>query len=660
MKNWLRANGFDNIFIDFDMTSGLKAGDDWERQLYLEITRCHALIVILTPDWLASKWCFAEFTQARALGKPIFPVSFSPVSDGYNLFNLQILDLTKDLEEGLKQLGNRLRDFAYGTQGLFRLPSDRPPYPGLFSFEEPDAAVFFGRDEEIRLLIESLNRLKTIGGKRLVSVVGASGTGKSSLVKAGVLPRLRRLCSRWVVLRGFRPALAPVESMALALAIELQQPAKSRELADALAGADGVNILLQTLSSIRVIHQAEDADLIIFMDQAEELFSLSDNTQANILFMLIDQLISSNSAVNFIVTLREDSATRFYSSLGLSNVTDQIILQPMNIDRLSLIIEGPAKVAGLIVENDFLASILRDTQTSDALPLLAFALRELYERSRQGAALTLEGYRQLADVGSELSPLEHIICKRAETALLSQTPDSTELLALREAFIAGLVQVDEAGNYGRRPADLAELPKESWPLIDMMVSARLLTKKQTGDGRTAVEIAHEALLRKWDRLTQWLDENREFLLWRKRLSAATSQWKESPTVLRKYYLLQPADVAFSKRFLRFNRNRLSKDEVKFIILSERKQRRRDRIISLMIFVPNMIPFTLVCIGVLNSIRGVKVEDDFFLAVLILVAWATISLLTSIFFMGYLIWQYAVKVRMKKIVRAKAGKLRANA
>ena len=81
MKDWLASQGYEQVFIDFDKHTGIKIGEQWERRLYEEIARCHAVVLILTPNWLESKWCFVEFTQARALGKIIFPIVLSPLGD---------------------------------------------------------------------------------------------------------------------------------------------------------------------------------------------------------------------------------------------------------------------------------------------------------------------------------------------------------------------------------------------------------------------------------------------------------------------------------------------------------------------------------------------------------------------------------------------------
>ena len=154
MKHWLAEIGFDQVFLDFDKHQGIPLGSDWERQLYQEMGRCHAVLLIVTQNWLSSKWCFAEFTQARALGKSIFVVIETPKGETMVAADLQVCDLTIDPEGGRERLRLALEGALLVAQSGFAFPRDRAPYPGLVSFEEQDAAVFFGRDSEINAIFE--------------------------------------------------------------------------------------------------------------------------------------------------------------------------------------------------------------------------------------------------------------------------------------------------------------------------------------------------------------------------------------------------------------------------------------------------------------------------------------------------------------------------
>jgi TIR domain len=153
IKAWLGTLGFESIFVDFDEDTGFYPGDDWEKRLYTEISRCHAIILVVTPNWLASKWCFAELTQARALGKVVVPAICRPIGKHKILPDIQAVDLTDWNAEGLKRIEQRLHAITDEVARGFRLPAQRPPYPGIHSFEAEDAAIYFGRDEEVEELV---------------------------------------------------------------------------------------------------------------------------------------------------------------------------------------------------------------------------------------------------------------------------------------------------------------------------------------------------------------------------------------------------------------------------------------------------------------------------------------------------------------------------
>ena len=240
IKDWLERQGFDRLFLDFDKHAGIKPGSDWEKKLYREIERAEAVLLLVTPNWLASKWCFAEFTQARNLGKAIFPVILTPDCAEKCIIatDIQHLDLTSDQAGGLEQLASVLRDVALGARGGFEWDSTRPPFPGLMYFQEDDAAIFFGRDDDIRRVIERLNARRVQGGKRLLALLAASGAGKSSLMRAGVLPRLKKDPRNWIMLPVFRPKTHPVDELAKVLALAAEQPGEWQGARDMLMGDD--------------------------------------------------------------------------------------------------------------------------------------------------------------------------------------------------------------------------------------------------------------------------------------------------------------------------------------------------------------------------------------------------------------------------------------
>src|ERR1700736_6148184 len=150
IKSALARLGFERVYLDFDKDTGTGAGEAWERRLYEEVSRCHAIILVLTPNWLTSTWCRVELAQARALGKVILPVICAPLGGRYVLPEIQAVDLVDWNAGGLERIEQRLHAITAELARHFTLDPHRPPYPGIHSFEADDAAIYFGRDDETR------------------------------------------------------------------------------------------------------------------------------------------------------------------------------------------------------------------------------------------------------------------------------------------------------------------------------------------------------------------------------------------------------------------------------------------------------------------------------------------------------------------------------
>ena len=190
VKARLESEGHQSIFLDFDPADGIPAGRDWERELYQRIRSCRAMIVLCSRHSMASRWCFMEITHARALGKPLFAVRIEDCELDGVLTDHQVVDLTVDRETGFRRLFAGILAAGLDPADSFDWDGTRPPYPGLMAFQEEDAAVFFGRDEEVGQGLDLLNRVHRLDERLLVMILGASGTGKSSLLRAGILPQL--------------------------------------------------------------------------------------------------------------------------------------------------------------------------------------------------------------------------------------------------------------------------------------------------------------------------------------------------------------------------------------------------------------------------------------------------------------------------------------
>ena len=522
MKAWLEGQHFEAPFLDFDKHSGIPPGADWEKTLYDEIRRSQALLILQTPNWNASRWCFAEFTQARALGKPVFQVieddggaAEPPISR-----DLQRLDLRSERESGLDALKKQLILIAEQDQGGFPWPPPddphRPPFPGLMRFEEKDAAVFFGRDGDWRAVIEKLNSRRVLGGPRLLVLDGPSGTGKSSLLRAGVLPRLQRAGKQWIILPTIRPQRKPLTTLAKCLALALNRPADQwEEVHQSLLESASAGSLIERLQKItnclQIAAGAIDAQILLPIDQGEELFGMSEPEEADTFLKVLAEAVgASYIPIQALLAIRADVKNELASVHALVNQFESLTLGPMPMERYRAVIKGPAQVAGLKVDDEFIDTAVRDSETRDALPLLAVALHDLYKRVGKNAPLSMEAYHSMGNAAEGLTPVANAVRKIADEALAEVNPTEDILLALKASFVPAMVRLTEQGGFARRPARWNDLPAAAYPLLDVLVQKRLLVKRQE-NGQVMVEVAHEALLRTWPTLKGWLDESRQEL-----------------------------------------------------------------------------------------------------------------------------------------------------
>lgn len=580
LLEWLHANGFTETFLDFDKHAGLAPGSDWERSLYRELTSAEAVLLILTKNWFDSKWCFAEFTQARALGKAIFPLIEAPSGETFVSPDIQNLDLIKDREGGLARLASELTGIVLNARGGFQWDQTRPPYPGLLAFDEADAAIYFGRDDDIRRLIERLNARRAQGGAKMVAVLGASGAGKSSLIRAGVLPRLKRDKRNWIALPPFRPQIHPLEELAQAIATALGASSNWRQWRDAFSANDPAHALSDLARDLRAAHGSNEAQILITIDQSEELFGAAEKTQAEQFLRVLNALQDEHLPFLVVLALRSDYLGQLQEAPALTAPFEEFSFKPMPLARVRDIIEGPARVAGLTVDDALIVSAMHDAATDDALPLLAFALRELYDRFGQKKHLTLEAYLALGDESAHLSPLENAVRRKADEVLASAKPSPEDLQALRDAFVPAMVRVNPAGEYVRRPAPIDALPPKARPLIERLAKARLIIIHKELD-TTFVEVAHEALLRKWPLLRGWLDEEREFLIGKDQLEQDLRDWEKAPPDQKAEALLTGLKLTRARTWLVAKPQQLSAAERKFIEASvehyEADAARRERI-----------------------------------------------------------------------------------
>ena len=390
LKARLDAQGHKGVFLDFDPDDGIHAGRDWEQVIYEQLRVSAAVIVLCSPASMRSRWCFAEITQARAGGKRLFLVKIADCAIDGLLTDLQVIDITADREDGYRRLASGLKDAGLDPLDDFDWDGSRPPYPGLVSFEEKDAAVYFGRAGEIQDGLDRLNSLRRIETTGFAMVLGASGSGKSSLARAGLVPRLRKDPGGWIVTDPFRPRQDPFQGLSFAISAEFTKLGRPRDWQeihkDLTVGPPALDPGNPLRAIANELRGNSEARALIVVDQFEEL--LAPEAQAvsgPFLRLLREAAAGADSPVVVLGTMRSDFLGAFQSHPQLSGLRFQAIpLGPMSAEGIRQVIEGPAEKGGLKFEPGLVETIAEDTAHGDALPLLAFALRELFDRFGTG------------------------------------------------------------------------------------------------------------------------------------------------------------------------------------------------------------------------------------------------------------------------------------
>jgi len=398
------------------------------------------------------------------------------------------------------------------------------PYVGLRPFQEADAGNFFGRDALTETLVERLR------DGRFLALIGPSGSGKSSVVKAGLIPALRGGAlpgsEKWFVTQ-MTPGSQPLEELESALLRVAVNPPASRHrrlLTQLEADTRGL------LRAVRRTLPDEDGELrpelLLVIDQFEELFvqTADEATRTFFLDSLQTAVADSRSRLRLVITLRADFYDRPLHHAGFGRLlrAHQETVLPLTAEELSEAIVGPAQRAGLALEPELAPAMIADLHRQPgALPLLQYALTELVEQ-RTGDTLTLADYTEMGGVAGALG-------RRAES--LFSGLDATQQTAARQLFLR-LVALGEDESITRRRASYAQLlslapePEAAAGVIERYGHHRLLTFDHDPATRApTVEMAHEALLGAWPRLRQWLDEGRADLRRRQQLATAAAEWQ---------------------------------------------------------------------------------------------------------------------------------------
>ena len=583
---WLDEQGWNDYFLDIDDDQGIAPGERWMAALAGAVDRCEAVIFLVSPAWRDSKFCFAEFFEAKKLGKRIFGVIVEPIElsqlPAQMTGEWQVCDLTEAPDPiglsvgaspavppiqprfspaGLAALARGLRNAGLDASTFVWPPEAEPgrsPYPGLRALEEIDAAVFYGREAAIVRAIDQLRLLRERDVEQLFVVLGASGAGKSSFLRAGLLPRLRRDSAHFVVLPPVRPERAAISgSMGLINSLRATlatagQTVSPAQLRAELAAGGLAQVLARIGAALQRAGGAQDADgrgrptLIVPVDQAEELFAADGLKEAQQFLQLLAALpkpMPAGTRVLFVLTMRSDALPLLQGQSALQAMSPVLFSLPaMPVSEFKSVIEGPARrhtasVKPLLISPQLSEQLVIDAHGADALPLLALTLAWLYREytDAQGTRLGADEYRGLGGVRGVIAMAVARAVERpgSEPAIPADPADQERLL---QQVFPHLATVDpDTGDWKRRVA-LRPLIRRTLPQADAMVSRlveqRLLVAdvRRMSDGAEpveVVEIAHEALLRQWETLERWLREFGAALSAGEAIRRASIAWQRS-------------------------------------------------------------------------------------------------------------------------------------
>jgi WD40 repeat protein/energy-coupling factor transporter ATP-binding protein EcfA2 len=425
-----------------------------------------------------------------------------------------------------------------------------PPYVGLAAFTPADAGRFFGRERLIEKLAARLTR------QRFLAVLGASGSGKSSLLRAGLLPAV----SGPAVL--LTPGVRPLQECAVKFAAALGVPPGAL-LEDFAAHPRNLGL------AARQLVDGEDTDVVLVVDQFEEVFTLCQDQQdrAQFLDALVTATTEPGSRTRVVLGIRTDFYTHCarHAELAEAMQDAQVLVGPMTTEELRQAISRPAVDAGYRVENALVSRLVADaTGQPGVLPLLSHALLETWRR-RRGTTLTLAGYESTGGI-------ERAIAQTSEGTFATLSGRQQRLA--RQIFLR-MTALGEGTEDTKRRISRAELDTDDADtavVLGELATARLVALDDTG-----IEIAHEALIRGWPRLREWLTEDREGLRVHRQLTEATDAWEsveEDPG-----WLYRGTRLAIAREWAARQDTALSQRERRFLDASlavEHAEQERDR------------------------------------------------------------------------------------
>jgi conflict system STAND superfamily ATPase/TIR domain-containing protein/WD40 domain-containing protein len=515
VMGWLQTAGHDP-FLAHNLRSGISVGEDWKQRLYRELRQVDALLGVVTSAFVVSSWCSAEVGIADALGCRLIPLRAEAGVAHPLMSRLQYVDYQADPQQARERVLQAVR-LLEDDSGMWREGDN--PFPGLEPFTAALGRVFFARASETRDIGNRLRSMGHTGG--VLVIVGASGSGKSSLLNAGVIPLLER-DPAWLVVPALMPGTDPVAELARVLAATARRLGLVWSASDVRGKLEGSSDGLRRIADdlLAAAPSAHQRRLVVTVDQVEELFTRTPPGARRRFTQLLREAVAG--PVQVLGTLRSEFlADRQLLYPELTGVRmDAYLVDPLNREMLRDVIEQPAKVARLRLEEGLAATLVADTGSGEALPLLAFTLRQLADGLAPGDTLTLARYHGLGGVHGALA--RHADAALAEAVRVSGLTEGEVLAGLTR-----LVTVTETGRRARRRIRLSSLPEPLRVALQVFVERRLLLSDIDDAGQVWLTVVHEALLTEWKPLDRATAEIISALRAARAVEQAAADWNSA-------------------------------------------------------------------------------------------------------------------------------------
>lgn len=551
----LMRKGWGPVFLDIHPEYGMGAGN-WVEQLSRASQRCRGIVYLISNDWLDSENCRAEYTFAEFMNsqasedkKAIIPARTEEIDLSRlpgQLPNIQLTPVPETEIELFENIERQLTDYGLAPEAFNYNPENKPdylPFPGLRALEGNDAAVFFGRETEIQRGLELVDQAAHSRGEtQFVSIRGGSSVGKSSLLEAGLLPRLKRKSAQYFVLDRFVPVSDPfsfaehgrarrsfVSILLDGFRRSGENEIRRSEISDAFESTANTVAVFQRL--LKAARQTSGASpeatltLILPIDQAEDFISL-DSEALKVFRDRIGQVLDLVPEIVVLSCSRADKLAELQALSPFSGRSElELKLQPIPREYLSEIIGSMAQAAEppIAIEPGLLASMLSDIDSTmqapgDPLCLISVSLHNMLLNGRDVNRLCVDDYK---DIGGASGVVQSLVSKTSADSKISEA-------ALVNAVVPSMIDLQFDGQPLRRVVQGDEVSPKHKPAIDALMSARIISQVGESD-KPAFTVSHSAFLRLWPKLQMAINEERLKLESLRSVVHAATVWRNGAT-----------------------------------------------------------------------------------------------------------------------------------